>query len=273
MGSFDSPISADQIRTLSRHDIIILDPYQTNVVQSLAMLRKSIDHKFDLLGRLDLEAFPSARVETHRSERFFVRFLDQIMNVALRPFRNLDGGNRFAGILLAGWEVFPIPILHEFTKVLCAMGFDIYLEISAPSFLAEPTILNPNSITGVVIRNGLLHRTGERRDCFDMEVMRTAVKAFVSQSCLRSFTVLVWETLDDNIVLSNALLKRTFNWCNFYGGILWIGPQQALFDASIGEVPTEPLSAFDWLKEPRVIELHDLWKKKRNVRVAFAKLP
>jgi hypothetical protein len=266
MGSFDRSISAGDIRMLSRHDVIILDPYQANIVRSLTVLRKSIDHSFDILGRLNLQAFPSARVETYQAEKFFVSFLDQIMNVALRPFRELDGNNRFTGILLAGWEILPIPVLHEFIHVLCTMGFDIYLEISAPTFLEESAILNPKSISGVVIRNGLLQSTGARRDCFDLEVMRTAVKSFVSQSCLRHFTVLMWETLDDDVVVSNALLKRTFNWCNFYGGVLWIGSQKALFNISIETLTTEPLSAFDWLKEPQVMELQNLWKKRRSVR-------
>jgi hypothetical protein len=265
MGSFDRHISGDQVRMLSRYDIIILDPYQANVVLSLTTLRKSIDHPLDILGRLDLKAFPSVRVEEHKSERFFVRFLDQIMNVALRPFRELDGSNRFTGILLVGWEIFPGPILHEFTKALCAMGFDVYLELSAPTFLEESTTLNSKSIAGVVIRNGLLHRTGERRDCFDLELVRTAVKSFVSQSCLRHFTVLVWETLDDDVVVSNALVKRTFNLCNFYGGILWIGPEKALFDTFNEPALAEPASAFDWLKEPQVMALLELWKEKRSV--------
>jgi hypothetical protein len=268
MGSFDQPMSVDQVRILSRHDIIILDPYQRNVVPSLAVLHKFIDDPCDILGRVDLEAFPSARVGTHNSEAFFIRSIDQLMNVALRPFRELEGSNRFTGILLAGWEIFPTPILHELTDVLCAMGLEVYLEISAPKFLKESTILVQKSIAGVVIRNGLLRQTGERRDCFDLDAMHTTVKSFVSQSCLRNFTVLLWETLDDNVAVSNALVRRTFTWCNFYSVILWIGPRESLFDISIEAISVEPLSAFDWLKEPRVMELHSVWKGKRGVSVS-----
>jgi hypothetical protein len=148
---------------LSRHDIIILDPYQSKVIPSLAVLRKYNHHSLDIIGRLDLEAFPSSRIETQKSDKFFIKILDQIMNVALRPFKELDVSDRFTGILLAGWGVFPVPILHEFTKILRDMGLDVYLEISPPAFLEESAILNSNSIAGVVIRNGLSWRTGERQ--------------------------------------------------------------------------------------------------------------
>ncbi len=163
MGSFDRAISEDRMRMLSRHDIIILDPYQSKVIPSLAVLRKYNHHSLDIIGRLDLEAFPSSRIETQKSDKFFIKILDQIMNVALRPFKELDVSDRFTGILLAGWGVFPVPILHEFTKILRDMGLDVYLEISPPAFLEESAILNSNSIAGVVIRNGLSWRTGERQ--------------------------------------------------------------------------------------------------------------
>jgi len=66
-------------------------------------------------------------------------------------------------------------------------------------------------------------------------------------------------------VPSNAVLKRTYTWCSFYSALPWIGSNSALFDASINVVKFQPLSAFDWLKEHRVMELHDLWRNNRTV--------
>jgi len=107
MGSFDRSISRHEVRSLSKHDIMILDPYQANLGRSLAALRRHIHHPIDIIGRLDLKAFPSSRVEMHKSDRFLIQLLDQIIDVALKPFKGSDGRNRFNGILLVGWEIFP----------------------------------------------------------------------------------------------------------------------------------------------------------------------
>ena len=193
-------------------------------------------------------------------------------------FQSLNGSsNGFTGVLLAAWDAFPVPVLLELSYVITTLNLDVYLETSAPEFLRDTKVLASEAITGLVIRNGLLLPNGERRDCFDMEKFRPTVKGFVSQACLRDFTVLMWETLDNDALPSNAVLKRTYKWCSFYNALSWMGSNNALYDDSVDVVEFEPLSAFDWLKESRVVEIHEMWRNKRTVslniiEVTFGKI-
>ncbi|KAK0103063.1 hypothetical protein ONS96_005674 [Cadophora gregata f. sp. sojae] len=267
LGTFDSPISDAQSQRLSERDMIILNPLQNYIPRALAELsgRQNVPQR--IIGRLDLNNVLTATTPTRASSKFILSCLDRTMSMVLAAFRTSEGGkNDFTGILLAGWEIFPTPVFHELCTVISTFGLEIYVETSAPEFLADGTALACNAISGLIIRNGLVLPDGERRDCFDMEPLRTTVKSFVSQSCIRDFTVFVWETLDDDVVISNAVLKRTFAWCNFYSVVSWIGCQGALTDATVDIVQMEPLSAFAWLKEPRVMELHDMWKSKKVIQ-------
>lgn len=272
LGSFDFPARQHVAKLFSNSDMVILDPLQPNISATLNDVCGISGAPRHITGRLDLEVLLKNPAHTRNLEAFFISSLDRIMGTVLTYFQSLDGGsNGFNGILVAGWEIFPIPILNQLSAVLNANGLNVYLETGAPDFLKDSNALGAESIAGLVIRNGLMHPNGDRRDCFDMESLRATVKAFVSQACLRSFTVLVWETLDDNVVPSNAVLKRTYTWCSFYSALPWIGSNSALFDASIKVVKFQPLSAFDWLKEHRVMELHDLWRHNRTVStVEFA---
>lgn len=246
--------------------MIILNPLQNYIPRALEELSGRQDIPQRIIGRLDLNNVLTATTPSRKSSKYILSCLDRTMSMIIAAFRTSEGGkNDFTGILLAGWEIFPTPAFHELCSIISTFGLEIYVETSAPDFLADGTALACSSISGLIIRNGLVLPDGERRDCFDMEPLRTTVKSFVSQSCLRDFTVFVWETLDDNVVLSNAVLKRTFAWCNFYSVVSWIGSQSALTDATIDVVRAEPLSAFAWLKEPRVMELHDMWKSKKAV--------
>ena len=196
--------------------------------------------------------------------------LDAVMAVILQRFQASEGQyTGFGGILLDGWEIFPLRLLTVLCDVLRSFGLKVYLETAQPSFLQDIEAIAPVSVSGLVIRNGLIHGDGRSRDCFDMESLRTTIKAFVSQSCLRDFQVFAWETVDDTRSLSSAVLTRTYTWCNFYSVIPWIGPSSALVDPSVEVVPFEPLGAFDWLKDSRVMELHELWKSNRAVSLSF----
>ncbi|KAH8674812.1 hypothetical protein BGZ60DRAFT_448441 [Tricladium varicosporioides] len=157
----------------------------------------------------------------------------------------------------------PKNILHKLCDVISSMEIQVFLETSGPNFLQEEDTLSCVSISGIVVRNGLILENGERRDCFSLATMRTTIKSFVLQSSTRDFTVLFWETWDDGALPSNAVLQRTMKWCNFYNAILWRGPQRALCDAAPIHIPVQPLSAFDWLKDPQIMQLHDLWKSRQ----------
>jgi hypothetical protein len=265
LGNFESPATADQLGLFLSHDMIILDPLQTNVVAVVANSSSSLQRPHHITGRLDLALLLNLQPEKHITEKFIISALDQILNVVLTRFKNLDGdSNGFTGILLAEWDIFPVTVIDGLTDALAMLGLDVYLETSGPEFLKDPTTLNSDSIAGLVMRNVLILPNGERLDCFDMEKLRLTVKAFVSQACIRPFTVLSWETLDNGVSISPAVLKRTYAWCSFYNVVPWIGSVQALFDISTDVIRFEPLSAFDWLKQPRVMEIHEIW---RNLRV------
>jgi hypothetical protein len=244
--------------------MVILNPLQANVISAVSEF--SASEATHIIGRCDLEEILNTTAEIRDIGKSFVSGLDQIMTVVLSRFQDSEGCNHgFNGILLAGWGLFPNPILSELCFVLGSIGLKVYLEATGPDFLQDTTVIAPESVAGLVIRNGLILKNGERRDCFGMEALRMTVKAFVSQSCVREFSVFAWETVEDNVQLSSAVLNRTFTWCNFYSVVPWIGPQSALFDSSVDVVPFEPLSAFDWLKDSRVMKLHNLWKSKRPV--------
>ena len=222
-----------------------------------------------ILGRYDCNIHSSSSHSSKKGRRldaYLISALDKVLTFVQMHLRSSDGGNNgFTGILLAGWDNFPLPVLNELNYAIVSLGLDVYLEVSGPNFLEDTSIINSSSISGMVIRNALILPDGQRRDCFDMANFRLTVKAFVSQGCLRSFNVLLWETLDDGVVPSNAVLKRTYAWCSFYSTVAWIGSTTALHDIAIEAVEYEPLSAFDWLKLPRVMELHDGWRNFRKV--------
>ncbi|EKD19488.1 hypothetical protein MBM_02725 [Drepanopeziza brunnea f. sp. 'multigermtubi' MB_m1] len=262
LGKFSSPISDAQARVLLDREMVVLNPLQPDIKRALEEMSGRGTLPKHIIGRIDLNNVLAAATTAGKSEDFILSCLDRTMSVMIAAFRGAEGGNNgFSGVLLAGWEIFSSPVFHELCRVISASGLEIYVETSAPDFLPDGNVLSCSSIAGLIIRNGLVLPDGEKRDCFDMERLRTTVKSFVSQSCVRVFTVFVWETVDDGVILSNAVLKRTFAWCNFYSVVSWIGAKKALTDATAEAVEVEPLSAFAWLKERRVMELHDMWKK------------
>jgi hypothetical protein len=273
LGPLNVPFTEAQHSAVSGPDIIVLDALQANIAATLAELSRDPQKAQRVIGRVDLRAIlADSSPPKYKKDQFFIQHLDQILRIISAQYFDAEGRtNGFTGILLAGWGIFPCQILHGLSDILFSMGLEVFLETSAPGFLEDSLVLTTESISGLVIRNGLLQANGERQDCFDMDALKTTVKSFVSQSCVRDFTTLAWETIDNGAVLSNAALKRTYNWCGFYNVIPWIGPQTALFDLSIRIVSSEPLSAFAWLKEPHVMEMHDVWTNKKTVSVEFLK--
>jgi hypothetical protein len=266
LGPFELPPTEHQAKLFFDNDMVILDPLQPKISATLKDVCGNPGTPRHIAGRLDLTILLDNPSHTRSLEAFLISSVDKIMSIVSVHFQSLDGvSNGFNGILLAGWEIFPIPVLNQLSAVLTGNDLEVYLETGAPNFLEHSNVLAAESIAGLVIRNGLMHPNGDRRDCFDLESLRTTVKSFVSQACLRNFSVLAWETLDDDAVPSIAVLKRTYTWCSFYSVVPWIGSNGALFDTSKKVLNSEPLSAFDWLKQLHVMELQDLWRNKRTV--------
>jgi len=266
LGRFDIPITEAQSRILCDRDLVILDPTQPNVIEAVSQISVNPDRLSHKVGRLNVGGMSHASSRIPDQQALFVDALDQILNFLLSNFQDQDGRNNgFFGVLLTSWEVFPTSILHQLCDVIHSLGLKVYLEIGTPSFLQNPAAIARDSVSGLVIRNGLMDRSAKRKDCFELEAMRVTIKAFVAQSCVREFTVFAWETYDDNVVPSSSVLKRTFTWCSFYNVVPWIGPESALLEGSVEAVQSEPLSAFSWLKDPRVIKIHETWKNMKIV--------
>jgi hypothetical protein len=218
-----------------------------------------------VVGRINFETlFDLSQYKLDRDVSIIAAF-ERVLGIISTHFRNRDVG--FTGILLAGWEsFFSLPVLNELNKHLFQLGLDVYLQTGPPHFLQGADTVPLASIAGLVIQNGLILPHGERRDCFDMDALRPTIKAFVSQECLGSFTTLMWEPLDDGVVVEHAVVKRAFAWCRFHGAIPWIAPSRALFNSQPGVQQIEPLSAFDWLKDANTMQVHELWRNSASVR-------
>ena len=269
LGAIADPPTEAQSSILSIWELIVLDPSQPGVLDAISCSsnRTISPH---IVGRVQLDKIlqGSAASEKRSTNQSF----DIIISAVKSSFRRSQSQQSdFTGILLAGWEnQFSISVFHQLTQFLAKLGFAIYLEISPPLFLEDGKVLDNKSIAGVVIRNGTILTNGERRDYFLMTSMKNAVKAFVSQSCYRQFVVMLWELHDDNVKASNAVIKRSYNWCNFYSAISWIGPTMALHDAEICKPVQEPLGAFSWLKDSRVMRIQDTWRTNSKVRMLLA---
>ena len=271
LGPFKSAATGIDTKSWAKRDVVILDPFQENAVITVTSLSDSYLKRRQVIGRIDMAALLKTPPAARHLEPYCISSVDQILSVILTRFRSLNGtSNGFTGVLFAGWDIFPLSVLLELSHIITTLDLNVYLEASAPEFLSDSKVLACESITGLVVRNGLINPNGERRDCFDMEKFRPTVKAFVSQACLRDFTVLMWETLDEDVEPSIAVLKRTYKWCDFYSAVLWVGSSTALYDDSLDVVEIEPLSAFDWLKEPIVVEFHEMWRNKRTVSFKFS---
>ncbi|KAH2704297.1 hypothetical protein KXW03_002251 [Aspergillus fumigatus] len=247
LGSFDASPTRDQSRLLSQWDLLIVDPAQSGVVEALSRAERK-----QFLGRVDVGSGSGSTLAA----------IDRIESALSR----FDGAP-FSGMLLANWESsFNPAAIRKLAEALHAFGLPVYLETAPPDFLQDHKTLQTDAIAGLVIRNASIMPDGEKRDYFQMIKMQPTIKAFVSEACMRDFVVMAWETVDDNAHLSNAVIQRSLQWCNFYSAITWIGRQAALHDASLNVKIPEPLSAFSWLKEAEIMKVHDIWRANLNLQ-------
>ncbi|OJJ48200.1 hypothetical protein ASPZODRAFT_14349 [Penicilliopsis zonata CBS 506.65] len=244
LGSFNVPPTEDQLRLLTRWDLLIVDPLQVGIRDAAS--------KYDcrqLLGRINLTPVLSQRDPTleaiDKIERTLVGFDNTVIS----------------GVLLAGWQaVFGHDVLSRVLKALNTLGLAVYLEAEPPEFLTDRKVLQTNHIAGLVIRNASIMSDGQKRDYFQLNTLQRTIKAFVSEACVRDFVVMAWETVGDEVHIPTAIVRRSFQWCTFYSMIVWIGTESALHDAALNLPIAEPLSAFSWLKESDVMKAHEIWR-------------
>ncbi|KAF2758815.1 hypothetical protein EJ05DRAFT_365757 [Pseudovirgaria hyperparasitica] len=260
LGAFSSPPTAAQSRIFSQWDIVILDPTQQGVLDAIRLEQKS-DH-VQLVGRLDV------RMVINNTDLLQSAVMIKTIDDIVRKIESMFGrkGNNFQGILVAGWEgIVPTPFLNALGELLEGLGLKTYLEIAPPNFLEGQRAPKLEHFSGVVVRNATILEDGERRDFFDMDKMKTTTKAFVAQACLRPFTVMMWETVRNDIALSHAVVKRSFMWCGYHGALVWIGSESALTNAVENVPKTDPIASFQWLKENRVMKIHETLRSTRNL--------
>lgn len=253
------PPTRHQIRLLTQWDLLIFDPSQTGIVEVMSSGIYQVSSQ--VLARIDVEQ--AIGQSSRPSIICLVEWITKHMEFSVKVTGSYYC---FTGVVISNWDDrLQTPVLAEFVRFISSLGLSIYLEVSAPHFLHDTSLAELEEVTGLVLRNGTINTNGEERDAFQMADMRQTIKAFVSQACLRSFVVLLWETLDDDVRPLNAIVKRTHQWSRFYSALPWIGSLSALTSAEISFCHAEPLGAFDWLKELRVMKIHETWRTNQSV--------
>ncbi|KAF2430083.1 hypothetical protein EJ08DRAFT_697629 [Tothia fuscella] len=262
LGLLHYPSTEDESRLLNQYDLLVLDPSQAGILDTLAEPSQLLSPH--VVGRLDVYQLLSA--EALSSETQILRSLEQILGAIDNLFQHPGAQRAFTGLLLAGWHsLLPMSLLNALAKYLCDLGLDVYLEVVPPHFLEGARLPELQYFAGILVKNGTILPNGEVRDYFQMEKMRSTTKAFVSQSCLRPFTVMIWDTVGDRVELSHAVVKRTYNWCGYHGALVWVGSEAAITNAESNVAVLEPLAAFHWLKDAKVMEVHEQYRSIRQI--------
>jgi hypothetical protein len=261
----NSPATSQEAKILSQWDAVILDYCQPGVLD--AVNDDHIQLGPHIIARLDLlHIFSSKPTNT---EIDLSRVVYVVSKIIRQTLREPNQKRYFTGVVVAGWrERLSTPLLNGLARLIKAYGLDIYLEVGPPEFLDDVEKLEINSFSGVIVRNGTILPSGERRDYFEMDKMKTTTKAFVSQACQRPFLTMMWDTIDDEVDLSHAVVRRAHMWCSYHGAIPYFTRRHAL--TSIYDIRSceEPLAAFQWLKTRRVMTVHEKYRTTRTVRIA-----
>ncbi|KAI9733678.1 MAG: hypothetical protein M1834_003280 [Cirrosporium novae-zelandiae] len=258
LGAFTNPQTEQELQLLSRWDLLILDPFQSGIQNALSSSQLFGHQNF--VARLDFDKLIDKTAAD--SLKTLSEALSKLAeNIRLHCYKSEAQAPIFNGLLLARWEErLSGPVFRDLVDFLAGLGFQIYVEASPPQFLDDSSILQLSSISGVIVRNATILQNGERRDYFQMEKMKPTLKAFVAESCMRDFLVMMWETVDDDVQISNAVARRSFRWSSFYNAITFICSASSLVDSQLSTDCHEPLGAFDWLKEATVMKIHKIWR-------------
>jgi hypothetical protein len=258
----NTPVAEEEAQVLSQWDTVILDYHEPGVLEAVGddyiPLGPHIIARMDLLEVLNFAAIDD---EVHMFRAVYV-----VSKVIQHRLRQPNQRRYFTGVLLAGWrERLSIPMLEGLSKLFSAHGLDVFLEVGPPDFLDGLKHFSLKRFAGVVVRNGTVLRNGERRDFFEMDKMKGTTKAFVSESCMRPFRVMMWDTVEDDAELSHAVARRAHMWCSYHGAVLYLVRKNALTDVSLTEPSEEPLAAFQWLKNRKVMAVHEKFRTTRIV--------
>jgi hypothetical protein len=239
----------------------VLDYCEPGVLEAVS--DESVPMGPHIIARLDLAQI--IKFAAMGSELDMSRTVYVLSWTIRQTLRQPDRRRYFTGVLVAGWRgLVSTPLLNGLAKLLSAYGLEVYLEVGDPDFLDGVRKLDLNLFAGMTVRNGTIKTNGVRRDFFDMDKMKTTTKSFVSQACQRSFVTMMWDTIADDVALSHAVVRRAHMWCSYHGAIPYFTRQRALTHLSEIRSCEEPLAAFQWLKNRRVMGVHE---KHRAARV------
>ena len=262
LGSLNTPVTEEEQQILSQWEAVILDHCEPGVLH--AVNDESLPLGPHIIARLDLLQVLSFMAIDNEVDMLRAVYL--VSKTIRQALRQPNQRRYFTGVLVAGWrERVSTPLLNGIAKLCSAHRLDVFIEIGPPDYLDKVEKLNLNLFAGVVVRNGTILQNGEHRDFFAMDKMKTTTKAFVSQSCLRPFTTMMWDTVNDDVDLSHAVARRAHMWCGYHGAIPYIARQAALTDISQVRSCEEPLAAFQWLKDRKVMGIHEKFRTTRVV--------
>ncbi|KAF2017560.1 glycosyltransferase family 4 protein [Aaosphaeria arxii CBS 175.79] len=269
LGPLSTPTTKEELDVLTQWEAVVLDYGKPGVMDAINDYGNDLGPH--LIARLDL-----LRVLNFRAGQCEVDMLPAVYLVSevVRKFLRRDDQRRyFTGVLVAGWcERLSVPLLNGLAKLLAAHGLDVFLEIGPPDFLNKVEKLNLKLFAGIVVRNGTILPNGERRDFFAMDSMKSTTKAFVSESCMRPFMVMMWDTVDGDAELSHAVARRAHMWCSYHGAIPFVAREGALTDLSHVRSCEEPLAAFQWLKNRKVMAIHERFRSTRLLSPEFSSI-
>lgn len=262
LGALSLPITDSEIEKLTQWEAIVLDYSQPGILDTVSSDNVSLGPH--IIARLDF--IQILKSKTADTEIDLSRVVYMVSKVVQQELRRPDQKRYFTGVVIAGWrERIPVPLLHGLTKLLSAYGLDVYLEVGPPNFLEDVERLEVGLFSGLIVRNGTILPNGERRDFFDMDKMKTTTKAFVSQACQRPFITMMWDTIDNDVPLSHAVVRRAHMWCNYHGAVPYLCRKAALENIADIQNCEEPLAAFQWLKSRRVMIVHEKYRTARAV--------
>lgn len=267
LGNFASPPTPNQARLLTTWDLVVLDPSRPGVLEGISTLPCTASQR---VGRLDISATVAFdRSSGNDDDSRALSIIDS--TIATKWRRSQDTQSPFTGILLANWQSELTPaVLNELMGYLKSLNFDIWLETSPPDYLTELecNVIDLSLTRGIICRNGTILYNGDRRNYFQMNNMRRTQRALAKLMSLGGKTLMMWETIDDQVDLAHSVIQRSYNWCRFNTTVSWIGPELALKDADVAaekSIKEEPLRAMMWLKSNEIMAVHDIWRQNYQI--------
>lgn len=209
-----------------------MDPLRPGVLEGISTSECTASQR---VGRLDVNAVVAFdRSSGNHDDSRVLSILDS--TIATKWRRPQDTQSPFTGVLLANWqsEITPV-VLNELIKYLKSLNFDVWLEAAPPAYLTERECdeIDISLVRGIICRNGTIMYNGDRRNYFQMTDMRRTQRALAKHMSLGGKTLMMWETIDDQVELTHSVVQRSFNWCRFNTTVSWIGPETALKDADV----------------------------------------